>query len=300
MRKRCYKFFPSVQFCIVTYSGSHSLWRMHAGHTLVSHGWLFSPSPNKCHHTLGFSCPHSLDLLKAQIRGLLLFWRGSSPADSCKEAPACSQYTLKGQKTGRKLLSIFSLDLMLPKPGLWVSYVWSWQDSKPWYKQGESGSQIQKCKALGCATAGGTSRCWKVPSHSHGDTFPEHACWGRGSPAPEHLPLPSTSCPQLPPPPQLSIHADEAALSFPCAGKHRVPTPSGARALPPQIHSKSIFGAESQAGQSQGSSGAPDSCPGATLLPVHGFKGLPFTHTSRARKSTPVPRSLGESFPYTH
>lgn len=75
-----------LQFFVVTYSGSHLFWRMHAEHILVSHRWLFAPSPNTYHHTLGFSCPHSLDLLKAWVWDLLLFWRDSHPADGCKEA----------------------------------------------------------------------------------------------------------------------------------------------------------------------------------------------------------------------
>ena len=48
---------------------------------LVSHRCLFALFSNKCCQILGFRCPHSLNLLKAQVRVLLVFLRHFSLTD---------------------------------------------------------------------------------------------------------------------------------------------------------------------------------------------------------------------------
>lgn len=116
----------------------------------------------KCHQILGLRIPYSFDLLKAQVWDLLSFRRGSCLSSWL----ACCQYTLKDQKAGRKLLYIFSVNLMLPREVLHVFHVWNqkescqkhrWENHLPRFRSMKpSSTQLQE-------GPGGT--CKSPPSH---------------------------------------------------------------------------------------------------------------------------------------
>lgn len=166
--------------------------------------------------------------------------------------------------------------------------------------QGESGSQIQNCKALGCTTAGGTGQCWKVPSHSHGDMFPAHTC-EEGA----HLPRSTLLCL---PPPVLSSLLLPRSPSMPMRQRLAFPAQT-LRSHAWQASGTAITNTQLkdlQCREPGRTEPGEFRSVGLLAAPAHGLscspswlRGAAF-HTPSTCKSTLLPTWLGDLFPYAH